>query len=370
MTPLEKYQHTMSNHSIDLSIISDPGLISYFIGYNSEPHERILLLFISKTSVVLFTPSLESDDAKAIVDCPVYDYEDGQNPWDIINHDVFSQFHPLHSIGIHHESLTVDKYLNIKELLPNATFTDIGEIINQIKLIKSDDEKKALMESGAVADKAMQIGIDSLKVGVSEQEVVAKIEYEMKKMGVADMSFPTMVLFGDHAGSPHGEVSDRQLKENEFVLFDLGVIYKGYASDMTRTVYFGNESSLTEEEKSVYQTVLKAQEVAQDKVKPGTTASELDGISRQIIEEAGYGQFFIHRLGHGIGQTAHEYPSIDSSNLNTLETGMAFSIEPGIYIPGKIGVRIEDCVYLTDEGAQSFTHFDKTLQIINPKINI
>src|SRR5699024_9743494 len=182
-----------------------------------------------------------------------------------------------------------------------------------------------------------------------------------------EMSFPTMVLFGDHAGSSHGEVSDRKLKENEFVLFYLGVIYNGYASDMTRTVFFGSETEISDRQKEIYQVVLDAQVTPQKQVKPGILASNLDQLSRQIIEDAGYGQYFIHRLGHGIGQTAHEFPSIDSSNQVRLEAGMCFSIEPGIYIPGEIGIRIEDCVYLTDEGAESFTQFDKSLLYIDVK---
>lgn len=367
MSPLNKFQQALNNQNIDLSIITNPQQINYLISYNSEPHERILILFVSNSKAVLFTPSLESEDAKQIVGIPVHDYEDGMDPWQVIKETVLPHFHPVNTVGIDHETVTVDKYLQIQSILPNAHCQDIGSLINQIKVIKSDVEYDALMEAGKIADRALSIGIDSLKVGITETEVVAKIEFEMKKLGVQGMSFPTMVLFGDHAGSPHGNVSNRQLKINEFVLFDLGVIYNGYASDMTRTVFFGSESSITDRQKEIYQTVLNAQQTAQEEVKPGMAASELDQISRQIIDDAGYGEYFIHRLGHGIGQTAHEFPSIDSSNHSILETGMSFSIEPGIYIPGEIGIRIEDCVYLTEHGAQSFTHFDKSLKFIDAR---
>lgn len=367
MTPLKKFQHGLKKQNIDLSIITSPQLINYLIGYASEPNERILSLFVSDSQAILFTPSLESDDAKSIVSIPVYDYDDGMNPWKVINEDVLSHFHPIHTVGIDYESLTVDKYFSIQSLLPKGHYQDIGSMMNQIKVIKSKEEKEALMAAGKLADQAVQIGINTLKVGITETEVVAKIEYEMKKLGVSEMSFPTMVLFGDHAGSPHGEVSDRKLKENEFVLFDLGVIYNGYASDMTRTVFFGSETEISDRQKEIYQVVLDAQVTPQKQVKPGILASNLDQLSRQIIEDAGYGQYFIHRLGHGIGQTAHEFPSIDSSNQDRLEAGMCFSIEPGIYIPGEIGIRIEDCVYLTDEGAESFTQFDKSLLYIDVK---
>lgn len=367
MTALENFQTQLETKSLDLAIINDPKTIEYFVGFESDPMERILLLFISKDQSLLFAPSLEAEDAKAVVSIPVVSYEDGQNPWEIINQEVFSQFSTINTLGIDYSTLTVDKLTALKNTLDQSDFVNIQNLVNQQKLIKSFEEKQALMASGQVADKALQIGIDALEVGISEQEVVAKIEYEMKKLGVTDMSFPTMVLFGDHAGSPHGNPGDRKLQENEFVLFDLGVVYKGYASDMTRTVYFGSEDAITDRERLIYNTVLKAQVEPQESVRPGMTASQLDNQARSIIEEAGFGDYFIHRLGHGLGQTAHEFPSIDSSNQDELKAGMAFSIEPGIYIPGEIGIRIEDCLYLTDDGAQAFTHFDKSLQVIPVK---
>lgn len=171
------------------------------------------------------------------------------------------------------------------------------------------------------------------------------------------MSFETMVLTGDNAASPHGVPGNQKVKRNELVLFDLGVEHNGYVSDVTRTVAFGNPG---EKAKEIYDIVLRANEAAIAAIKPGVTASELDKIARDIITDAGYGAYFNHRLGHGIGTSVHEYPSIMEGNDLVIQEGMCFSIEPGIYVPGVAGVRIEDCVYVTKDGCEVFTHTPKT----------
>lgn len=364
MTSLDKLQSQLKDQDIDLAVITRPQLIDYFTGYASEPMERILALFVSPTKHILFAPYLDARDAKDQVSCPVLSYKDEEDPWQVIQKDLLSQFDSPNRVGVEDSQLTLDKYKALSGILRDSEFIDIGSLLDGLKLIKSKEEKDRLLEAGDLADKALQVGLNALKVGISEVEVVAKIDYEMKKLGVSKMSFPTMVLFGDHAGSPHGVPGSRKLQAGEFVLFDLGVLYQGYASDMSRTVFFGEPEDLDDQDKAVYQTVLKAQETAMEAAKPGMTAGDLDKLARQVIDQAGYGQYFIHRLGHGIGQTAHESPSISSSNTSNLQAGMAFSIEPGIYIPGQVGVRIEDCVYLNEDGAISLTQSPKNLQFL------
>ena len=197
---------------------------------------------------------------------------------------------------------------------------------------------------------------------MSELEIVAEIEYEMKKKGVEKMSFATTVLAGAKAALPHGTPDQTKVKKGDFVLFDLGVVYNGYCSDITRTVAFGD---VRKEHKKVYETVLNAQMAAVDAVKPGMTCSELDKVARNIIQEAGYGEYFTHRLGHGLGISIHEYPSVTETNNLTLKEGMVFTIEPGIYIPGQVGVRIEDDVVVTKTGREVLTKFPKSLQVIS-----
>lgn len=219
-----------------------------------------------------------------------------------------------------------------------------------------------MIEAGKWADKALEIGFNAIGEGVEEQEIVAVIEYELKKMGIKNMSFETMVLTGDNAASPHGTPGDRKIEKNDLILFDLGVVYEGYTSDVTRTVAFGEPS---QQAKDIYNLVLEANEAAIAAVKPGITAGELDRIARDVISEAGYGKYFNHRLGHGLGSNVHEFPSIMGGNDLVIEEGMCFSIEPGIYVPGVAGVRIEDCVYVTADGCEVLTHTPKSLTVVS-----
>lgn len=355
---LKSLQNYLREEHIDLAYIDSPSSIAYFTHYISEPMERILALIVTPDHSLLFTPALEVIDAKKVTTTDtVIGYHDEENPWQLML-DWSKGVHAdsPQRVGVDKNSLTVLRQEALDNIWSPEFFEHIGSQIDQMRLIKTPDEIEKLHEAGRIADKAVRIGMDALRVGISEQEVVAAIEFEMKKMGVSEMSFPTIVLFGDHAASPHGEPGSRQLQENELVLFDLGVLYNGYASDMTRTVAFGQVS---QELKDIYHLVLEAQTTAEKNAHIGMLAKDLDLTARDIISDAGYGEYFNHRLGHGIGQTAHEYPSLHSQNTQELLEGMCFSIEPGIYIEDKVGVRIEDCYVLTENGVESFTHTPK-----------
>ena len=175
------------------------------------------------------------------------------------------------------------------------------------------------------------------------------------------MSFSTMVLTGANGASPHGVPGLTKIKKGDFVLFDLGVVVDGYCSDITRTVAYGD---INEKQMNIYETVLKAELAAIDASKPEAICSEVDLTARRIIADAGYGEYFPHRLGHGLGISVHEYPSLTETNSLKLEEGMVFTIEPGIYVPGVAGVRIEDDVLVTKDGVETLTKFPKELQVI------
>jgi len=359
---LKQLQDYMVSENIDLIYVDNPNTVAYFTGFESEPHERIVAYIVAQNDHFLFVPHLEKEEAKAQGNVDnISSYADEENPWDIISDKVFDMAGNVEFVCIDEKSLTVERYFSLQKALGTTHFEDVGSFINQMQVVKTDDEIEKMLAAGQLADEALQIGVDALTEGVTEQEVAAIIDMEMKKKGVSEMSFPTLVLFGDHAASPHGSPGNRKLKQNELVLFDLGVIYEGYASDVTRTIAFGE---INQKKEDIYQIVLKANKKAQAAVKPGIRAGELDNIARRVIEDAGYGKYFNHRLGHGIGKTAHEFPSIHGSNETILEPDMCFSIEPGIYIPGEVGVRIEDCVYVTEAGCEPFTVRDKELETI------
>lgn len=362
-------QEYMVAHAIDFVYLDDPTTVAYFTHFESNPHERIVAYVISQKDEFLFVPSLELEEAKTRSNVEnIFSYSDEENPWKIIAEETSNIVEKKVDLYcVEETSMTVERDIKLRQALldihkSTLSSDDISTVINQMRVVKTSDEIEKMIRAGELADEALQIGMDLLKEGITEQEVVAEIDMAMKKRGVTEMSFSTLVLFGDHAASPHGNPGDRRLKRNEFVLFDLGVIYDGYASDVTRTVAFGD---IDERQKRIYDVVLEAQRTAQQAVQPGMRAGELDHIARNVIEEAGYGEYFTHRLGHGIGKTAHEFPSINGSSDTILEPGMCFSIEPGIYIQGDVGVRIEDCVYVTEEGCKPFTSTEKGLRTIS-----
>lgn len=352
----------LEQSTISLLFSDNPDTVGYYTGYISDPHERLLALIVFKDETLLIVPKLEEKEAKAFSSADtVIGYKDEENPWSLLEAYLKNKALTIDSVGIEPNNLVVERYYRLRKVFPEVVFHSLTSLIQEQKVIKTSEELTLMHDAGQLADKALQVGMSHLKTGVTETEVVASIEYEMKKLGVSGMSFDTMVLFGDHAASPHGTPGNRKLKPNELVLFDLGVVWKGYTSDVTRTVAYGEVS---DEIKDIYSVVLDAQLSAQNSVRAGMTTGELDNTARSIIEEAGYGEYFTHRLGHGIGQSVHEYPNISPGSETDLKKGMCFSIEPGIYIEGKVGIRIEDCMVLTEQGAEPFTHTSKEWTVI------
>lgn len=359
-TKITQIAKFLADNSLDMTFLTDPTTIAYLTELSIDPHERIagLMIFPDKTPF-LFVPSLEVAKAKDIVkDMEVFGYVDSENPWKVISQKLSTI--TIHKIAVGYPDITLTKVDGLKSQFPSVEFVDISSLIQHMRLIKSDDEIKKMKVAGDYADKCFEIGFSASKAGKTESDIVAKIEYEMKRMGVPQMSFETIVLSGARAANPHGEPEEVEIEDNKLLLFDLGVMKNGYASDATRTIAIGQ--AISDFDKEIYQITLEAQLAAMAFVKPGVSAIEIDKVARDVITKAGYGEYFNHRLGHGIGMDVHEFPSIGGAEDITIEKGMTFSIEPGIYIPGKVGVRIEDCVYVTDSGCEPFTHTTKELQ--------
>ncbi|KRN89972.1 aminopeptidase P family protein [Ligilactobacillus ceti] len=364
MSQITSIQNWLGNHEYDMAYISDWKTIAYLTGFSSNPMERVLALFIfPNQDPFIFAPALEVEAIKKSAwDFPVYGYLDHENPFALIKSHIEERVHNPQRWAVEKGNLTVERYEAVKAQYPDAQFVgDLTPFIQQQQLIKTPDEIAKLITAGEWADYAFTVGFDALAKGLTEQEVVAEIEYALMKKGIMHMSFDTIVQSGANAADPHGAPKKDLIKPNELCLFDLGVVCNGYVSDASRTVAFGE---VDEKSKEIYKVCLEAQLAAQDAARPGVLAEELDKIARDIITKAGYGEYFNHRLGHGIGQTAHEYPSIMGGNKLELQPGMCFSIEPGIYIPGVAGVRIEDCVYVTEDGVKPFTTTSKELRTL------
>lgn len=364
MSHLEKLQEWLSSNNYQIGYVSDYKNIQYYTGFASDPVERTLaLLVFADQDPFIFAPALEVEAVKEIGwKYPVYGYLDHENPYEIIKHQILQRIKAPVRWAIEKNNLNVARFEQLHEKFPQAEFNgNLTPIIERERLIKTPAEIEKLKIAGKWADFAFKVGFNALSTHRTEQDVVAEIEYALKKKGITHTSFDTIVQSGTNAAEPHGAPKPDYIQKNKLTLFDLGVVYQGYISDASRTVAFGEIDQKT---KDIYQVCLEAQLTAQAAAKPGMRAAELDKIARDIISNAGFGEYFIHRLGHGMGQSEHEFPSIMEGNNLELQPGMCFSIEPGIYIPGIAGVRIEDCVHVTENGVEPFTHTNKNLRVL------
>lgn len=362
---LQKTSAWMKENGIDVCFLTSPDNVFYLSGYFTDPHERLLgLAVFQEEEPFLVLPAMEKNDAlQSGWPHEIIGFTDTQNPWEMVHTSAAKRLGKTASkVAIEKEHLNVERYEELMKLFPEAKqFVSAEEKMRSLRLVKDERELKALREAAALADYAIEVGASEIKEGKTELEVLAAVEFELKKKGVSQMSFSTMVLTGQNAASPHGNPGQTKIKKGDFVLFDLGVVVDRYCSDITRTLAYGD---ISDKQKEIYDTVLKAQLAAIESSKPGTPCSAVDLAARSVIAEAGYGEYFPHRLGHGLGINIHEYPSVTETNSLKLEEGMVFTIEPGIYVPGVAGVRIEDDVHVTASGLEVLTKYPKELQII------
>lgn len=362
---LNQLKDWLSNQYIDFAFINNSKNVFYLTGFDSEPYERFLGLFVfAQHDPILICPKLDETTAKESGWTEeIIGYDDTQDPWLFLQSSLSKRgfIHPSVRVAIEMDTLSYSRALRLQTLFKEISFVGLEQQINLMRQVKDEQELHILREAAKLADFGVEIGIKALQEGITETEVVAKIEYELKKKGIQGMSFDTMVLFGEKSALPHGTPGDRKLQAGDLVLFDLGVVWKGYCSDITRTVAFG---SITPEQERIYQTVLHAELAALQQVKAGVSMGDLDRTARDVIRQAGYGDYFPHRLGHGLGIDVHEFPSITETNEDLLVEGLVFTIEPGIYIPEVGGVRIEDDVVVGCNGPEILTSFPKELLII------
>ena len=256
----------------------------------------------------------------------------------------------IKKLGIEDKDVTIEYLNSLKKRIENVEFINLEDELIKLRMVKSEEEIEKIKSAIRISDIAFTEIQSKIKEGIKENEVAAELEYVMRKNGASDKSFETIVASGYRSAMPHGVASEKKIGKNEFVKMDFGCYNNGYVSDMTRTVFYGDEP--TAKHKEIYYTVLEAQKLAISKVKAGMKASDLDKIARDYITEKGYGENFGHGLGHGIGLEIHEAPTVSTKGDIILEENMLITIEPGIYIEGFGGVRIEDDVVVKKDGCE------------------
>ncbi|MRH41332.1 M24 family metallopeptidase [Aquibacillus halophilus] len=361
---IERVTAWLNKNRIEVAFLNSIENVYYLSNFYTDPHERLMGIFVFKQGQPLFVlPTMEVGQLQdSGWKHKIIGYSDHEDPWELIRNSFNERnLTKADTVAIEKEMLSYSRSEALLNLFPKVKLVSVEDKLNEMRVVKDDAEVSVIRRATKMADFGVQMGIDALVEGISEMEVLAKIEYELKKKGIREMAFSTMVLFGEKSGDPHGNPGERKLKAGDMVLFDLGVVLEGYCSDITRTVAY---KSVSDKQKKIYQTVLRAELASLKACKPGMRIGDLDKVARDIITESGYGDYFPHRIGHGMGINVHEFPSMNHLNDGLLKEGMVFTIEPGIYLPGTGGVRIEDDVLITADGFETLTKFPKELQII------
>jgi Xaa-Pro aminopeptidase len=282
----------------------------------------------------------------------------------IAREELFKDLVPLkwfqkkRRLGYESTHVTVQQMLQLKELLPDTELVPVKELVEQISTVKDEGEIDLIRQAVAITDQVYEQILPAIRPGIREVELAAEIEYRMRRQGSERVAFDAIVVSGERSALPHGEPGDRVLQEGDLVTMDYGARVGGYCSDFTRTVVLGKA---TEKQREIHAVTFRAQEAAEEAASAGKTGIEVDAVARGIIADAGYGDFFGHGLGHGLGLDIHEPPKLSPKSQTVLEPGMMVTVEPGIYLPDIGGVRIEDVVVIREDGCEILTKARKDL---------
>ncbi len=281
------------------------------------------------------------------------------NPYGKLINDALAQF-GVERLGYEEGFMTVAELIAFQKEL-KAEMIPVGKQIDGFRAVKEQWELDRMRKAQAITDTAFSQVLERIRPGMTEKELQAELIYCLYKNGAEGLSFDPIVVSGPNTSLPHGVAGDRVIQDGDFVTMDFGVLLGGYCSDMTRTVAVGHA---TEEMKTVYETVLAAQKAGIAATRPGVKGKDIDEAARQVITAAGYGEYFGHGYGHSLGLQVHENPNCNPKEETYMTAGMVTSAEPGIYLPGKFGVRIEDVVIFTDNGCENITKSPKNLIIV------
>ncbi len=346
----------MEERGLEQMLISDPNSIFYLTGRWILPNERLLALYLNRNGGhKLFVNRLFKVDGEIGI----------EKVW-------FSDTDPgceiIASFTDHDKPLGIDKkmaarfLLELMELGAGSSYKNGSECVDSARRVKDEDEKAKMIRASQVNDQAMARFRGLIREGVTEMEVAAGMNAIYKELGTQGASFGPIVSFGANAAEGHHKPDGTVLKPGDCVLFDVGCKLDDYCSDMTRTFFY---QTVNDRQREVYEVVKRANLAAQAAMKPGMRFCDIDKVARDVITEAGYGPYFTHRLGHCIGIEVHDAGDVSATNKDVVEEGMIFSCEPGVYLPGEFGVRIEDLMLITRDGAVSLNKDSKELEILS-----
>lgn len=340
---------------IDAVMILSPENRRYFTGFESSDG----VLLASRSDALFLTDSRYIEAAgEKITCCESRELTSLQE-----QAGEFFKKNGCRRVGIEGDWLSVNALASYRKRLPEFTLTasKLNEKISLMRSVKTREETEKIKAAQAIAEKAFEYILGFIRPGVRERDIALELDYFMQKNGSCGVAFETIAISGPATSKPHGVPTDKEVQSGEFVTMDYGAVVDGYRSDMTRTVAAGSVSG---EMAKVYDTVLEAQLTALSVIKPGLPCADADRAARDVIEKAGYGPYFRHSTGHSVGLEIHESPNLSPKSKAVLTPGNVVTVEPGIYLPGRFGVRIEDMVHITADGFENLTGAEKKLIVL------
>ncbi|MBE5808092.1 MAG: aminopeptidase P family protein [Clostridiales bacterium] len=343
----------MREENLAQILVTSPTSVFYLTGTWVSPGERMLALLVrTDGNVTLFANKLFALQGK--VDVPMIEYDDTDDCVALVAGHLLPG-----DIGIdknwpsHFTIRLMNARADIRPVLGSGP-------VDRARMCKDEDECARMRASSLLNDRVIARLMDELHEGMTELEACARYSAIARELGASGDSFPPLICFGPNCAEPHHDSDDTPLRKGDSVICDVGLVLDDYCSDMTRTLFYGQP---TLEMEKVYALVKAANEAGRAAVRPGVPMKEFDRAARSVIEEAGYGEYFIHRTGHSIGLEVHEKPDNSAVDETIAQPGMTFSVEPGIYLPGRFGVRIEDLVLVTQDGVETLNHVSRELRV-------
>lgn len=358
MERIEKFVAAFESEGVEAALICN-------VEYSSKPTTMYLSGFTGSFSFLV----IMKDQRLIITDSRYFEQAKQQTKFTLVEHRTTNIFDTVASVlqklgprvvGLEFSRVSHDMYLKLSERY-QAVYKPIDRIIEQMRMVKEPQEMENIRKAIKISEEALMQTLQFVKEGVYEKDIAAELEYRMKKLGAEGPAFETIVISGPRTALPHGRPLERRIKMNEPILFDFGAKFNGYCADITRTFFFGKPD---DDFLKIYNAVFEAQSMALEKGNGRMSGRELDSIARTHIVNRGFGEYFGHGLGHGLGLEVHEAPRVSQANENVLPLGAVVTIEPGIYIEGKFGVRIEEDVVIHEDCLERLTCLDRKLQLI------
>jgi len=362
---LSKLSNSLGTSGLEaLALNAGPSLV-YLTGLHFHLSERpVIALFTADHDPVIILPELELLKVKDVpYDIKAFFYSENPADWDgIFRRAIATLKLDGKRIGVEPRQMRLLEFRQIKSCVPKADFPDASDLVSSLRVRKEAAEISAIRKAVKAAQSALEATIPLIKVGMTETELASELVVQLLRHGSqSEMPFAPIISGGPNSANPHANPSDRKIRRGDMLVVDWGASVDGYVSDLTRTFAVGD---VNYEYRKIHRIVLEANAAGREAGKPGAPCANVDIAARKVIGKAGYGKYFTHRTGHGIGMEGHEEPYMRGDNMQLLEPGMVYTVEPGIYLPDRNGVRIEDNMVITENGAECLSDLERGLLVV------